>query len=50
MTENILIHIVIVATVKMLEFTGINTFKNFIIKVQKLGGLYKDMPVYIRSF
>ena len=35
-TENILIRIVIVYSVKIVEFTVIKYFKKFIIKVQKL--------------
>ena len=43
-TENILICIVIVYSVKILEFTIIKYFKKkIIIKVQKIGGLYKDI-------
>ena len=49
-TENILICIVIVYSVKILEFTIIKYFQKFIIKVQKLGGLYKVMLVNICSF
>ena len=49
-TENILICIVIVYSVKILEFTIIKYFQKFIIKVQKLGGLYKVMLVNIHSF
>ena len=49
-TENILIYIIIDYSVKILEFTIIKYFQKFIIKVQKLGGLYKVMLVNIRSF
>ena len=49
-TENILICIVIVYLVKILEFSIIKYFQKFILKVQKLGGLYKVMLVNIRSF
>ena len=49
-TENILICIVIVYSVKILEFTIIKYFQTFIIKVKKIGGLYKVMLVNIRSF
>ena len=48
-TENILICIFIVYSGKVLEFTIIKYFQKFIIKVQKLGGLYKVMLVHIRS-
>ena len=49
-TGNILICIVIVDSVTILEFTVIRYFQKFIIKVQKLGGLYKVMLVCIHSF
>ena len=49
-TENILICIVIVYSVKILDFTVIRYFQKFMIKVQKLGELYKVMLVCIRSF
>ena len=48
-TENNFIYIVIVYSVKILEFTVIKYFQKFIIKVKKLGGLYKVMLVCIRS-
>ena len=49
-TENILICIVIGYSVKILEFTVIKYFQNFIIKVKKLGGLDKVLLVCIHSF
>ena len=49
-TENILICIMIVYSVKILEFTIIKYFQKVIIKVQQLGGLYNVMLVNIRSF
>ena len=49
-TRNILICIVIIYSVNILEFTIIKYFQKFIIKVQKLRGLYKVLLVNIRSF
>ena len=49
-TEIILIYIVIVYSVQILDYTAIKYFRKFIIKVQKLGGLYKIMLLRIRSF
>ena len=49
-TEIILVYIVIVYSVQILDYTAIKYFQKFIIKVQKLGGLYKIMLVRIRSF
>ena len=49
-TDNILICIVIVYSVKILEFTIIKYFQKFIIKVPKLGSMYKVMLVNVSSF
>ena len=49
-TENILIGIVIVYSLKIFELTVIKYFQKFIIKVQKLGGVYKVLLVCIRLF
>ena len=48
-TEKFLICIVIVYSVKIFEFTVIKYFQKFIIKVQKLGGLYNVRLVCMRS-
>ena len=49
-TENILIRIVIVYSVKIVELTVIKYFQKLIIKVQQLGDLYTVMLVWISLF